>query len=218
MVGGPISLCRQFLEVCLFVAAFATTAKLVERILEKGKPDPVRALKEVAPDWKGILLFSFKYIVVFGAISGILVLSASIPVISHRFTEIAASKAFDCSVGLLGAGVAAWLLMPAAIRLLQRPEVAPISVECRRLGTIFVVLASAAGLALENLLNRAEAGMVFDNQSEPTALAVLNTIVVNAPEVLLFIALALLARQAIEGGVRLPSADEPSIPPDLAAE
>jgi hypothetical protein len=107
--------------------------------------------------------------------------------------------------------------MPAAIRLLQAPAIAPGFVERRRLATIFVVLASAAALRLENLVGWVEARAIFDNPWELNVISALNAIAANVPEILLFIALALLA---LESGVTAevhegPDAD--ALPPEQAA-
>ena len=65
------------------------------------------------------------------------------------------------------------------------------------MGMIFAVATSASALALEYLVGKAETALTVDNQWEGEAVAVVNTIVINAPEVLLFIALALLAMQGL---------------------
>ncbi|HTW78287.1 MAG TPA: hypothetical protein VME23_01965 [Terracidiphilus sp.] len=195
VVLKPVGLCKDFLEVCFYVVALAMTAKLVGMIFEGKKPDILAALKEIAPEWRGILMFSLKYLVALGVTGAVMILITSSALVSQRLLEIVASKAFVYPVGLaLEAGVA-WVLMPAAMRLLQTPNVAQVSVQCRRLGTVFAVLTSAAALGLEYIVGSVEAKVVLDNQWELTAVSALNSIVVNAPEVLLFIALAWLAVQ-----------------------
>jgi hypothetical protein len=108
--------------------------------------------------------------------------------------------------------------MPTAIRFLRSPDTAPVSAEVRNRGTIFYVLTSAVALALENIIGRAEATMVFEKRWELAAVSAVNSIVVNTPEVLLFIALALLAF----GGTRDPSTrenqDAPTLPSEQAVE
>jgi len=69
-----------------------------------------------------------------------------------------------------------------------------------------------------DILNWAEAGVTFDNQVEVFALSVANTIVENVPEVFLFIALALLARQGLAEALKPASAEDVAIPPELAPE
>jgi len=49
---------------------------------------------------------------------------------------------------------------------------------------------------LQYLVGKAEATVLLDNQWESNAIAAVNSIIINSPQVLLFIALALLALQA----------------------
>jgi hypothetical protein len=105
------------------------------------------------------------------------------------------SKVLLYVFGLVGEGCLAWLLVPAAIRLL-RPQGNPtISAQDRNIGVVFAVSASAGSLALEYLVGKAETIVMLDKLWEGEAIAVVNTIIINAPQVFLFIALALLAIQ-----------------------
>ena len=218
MVMVPIGICQHFLEVCFFTVAFAMTAKLSGMVLEEQKPDTISALKAIRSRWGEILLFSLKYMVLLGVIGAVMMLSTSVAMISYRLLEIAASKAFVYPVTLALEAGAGWLLIPPAIRLVQTPGAPPISTETRTLGTILMVLTSAAALALENLVNRVEAGAMLENQLEITAVAVMNTIVVNAPEVFLFIGLSLLARQGM-GEAEVPAgAEAETLPPQQLAD
>jgi hypothetical protein len=85
------------------------------------------------------------------------------------------------------------VLIPSAIRLLKVPRALPVSNEFRKLGTILMVTTSAMALALGGIIDKVEAGVMFENQLEVFAVSVANSIVENVPEVFLFIALALLA-------------------------
>jgi hypothetical protein len=100
MVTIPVGLCKQFLEVSFVVAALSLTAKLVCMILEERTPDLNIALKEIAPGWREILLFSLKYMVVLGAVGAVMILPASSALISYRLSEITASMAFVYPVTL----------------------------------------------------------------------------------------------------------------------
>ena len=202
LVSIPIGLCREFLTVCLFVVALAMTAKLVAMILAEQEPRMAETLKGLVPAWRAILLFSLKYMLALGVLDLVMILSTTSAMSSYRLLEIAASKAFIYPVSLAWEAGIAWLLMPSAIQLLRVPNIATVSIECRKRGTVFAVLASATALALENLVGLAEARVSFDNQWELIAVSALNSIVVNASEVLLFISLALLAAECprdIEG-------------------
>jgi hypothetical protein len=193
MVAMPLGICRRFLGVCLFVAALVMTAKLVGSILENQKAEIVGALKKIVPEWRGIFMLSLKYTLAVGAVGVVMALSTSLMPISYKVAEFVASKVFVYPVTLALEGGVAWLLMPSAIRLLRPPGAESVSVQGRRWGTISMVLLSAAGLALQNIVGMAEAKVTFDSRWEFSAVSALNSIVVNAPEVLLFILLALLA-------------------------
>jgi hypothetical protein len=52
-------------------------------------------------------------------------------------------------------------------------------------------------LALRYLVGKAEAAVVVHNQWESWAIAVINTVILNTPQVFLFIALSLLALQGL---------------------
>jgi hypothetical protein len=218
MVIYPLGFCREFLDVCFFVLAFAMTSKLVGMILNEQRPDLVMALKEIMQRWRGILLFSLKYMLLNGAGAAVFILLTFSPSISNRISELAASKVILYALGLVWEGCLAWLLMPAAIRLLQAPNIVPVSRENRTLGTIFTILAAAVSLVLEFFVGRAEAGIIFENQWELTAATAMNSIVVNAPNVLLFIALALLAYGSI-GNENIHSIPEVVLlPPESLSE
>jgi hypothetical protein len=59
------------------------------------------------------------------------------------------------------------------------------------LGTGFAVATSASALALEYLVGKAEAVIILDKQRKGEAIAVVVTVVINAPQVLLLIGFAI---------------------------
>jgi hypothetical protein len=63
----------------------------------------------------------------------------------------------------------------------------------RNLGVSFVVVTSALSLALQSTVGKAESTVMLDKPWEGWTIAIVNTFVINAPEVLLFIGLALWA-------------------------
>jgi hypothetical protein len=77
--------------------------------------------------------------------------------------------------------------------LRKHPVRAPAQV--RNKGAILVILTTAAQLALGICLSKLEAPMLFDSQWQITALSVFNSIIANAPDALLFVALALLTAE-----------------------
>jgi hypothetical protein len=208
IVGAPLGLVKEFLEVCLFVVALFVTRELVFMVLEERRPELTAVMRPVLPRYREVMLLSIQYMavmVVFGLFLAFLTNSSITP---WRLHEIGLSRVFTLTYGLVGEGCLAWLLIPAAIRLL-RPVGAPaVSTKERKLGTVFAVATSAGSLGLEYLIGKGEAAFVLNSQWEGWAMAVANTIVINAPMVILFIALSALAIQ--ETGERESAAVEPA--------
>ena len=190
MVLGPF---RWWLDTCFLVVALVVTAKLVGMILDGNSPQLVRALKDTLLEWRGILQFSFKCFLAFGAIGAVMLLLTTSATVSLRLLAFLASKAVNYPIALVLEGCAAWLLMPSAMRLLQVSDDVEVTTQTRKVGTAYVVLTSGAGIVLGILIAMAEAGLRFENQFELSAVTAANSIVENAPTVFQFIALALLA-------------------------
>ncbi|HEV2488029.1 MAG TPA: hypothetical protein VGT08_21085 [Terracidiphilus sp.] len=136
MVMYPQGVLKQLLEVCLFVVALATTKNLVKMILEAQRPDMVAAVRALVPEYREILLFSLKYMVVMAFFGGVIVLISYVLTQEH-FREFAFSKIFVAVYGLVAEGCLAWLLVPSAIRLLRDPGSHTVSTRDRQTGTIF---------------------------------------------------------------------------------
>ncbi len=199
MIIYPLSFLRQFLEVCFFVVALVATKNLTHVILDEQRPDMIAAVRGIVPRFREVLLFSLKYMAVLAAFGGVLIVFTSSPLTSERLHELAFSKVFLYACGLVVEGCLAWLLVPAAIRLLRPPGNSTVSAHQRKTGVAFAVATSASSLALDCLVRKAETLVTLENQWEGLAFAIVNTIIINAPQVLLFIALALMASQWIEG-------------------
>lgn len=196
MVMYPSAFLKYLVEVCLFVVALTVTKNLVCMILNQQRPDLTGALQGILPRSREVLLLSLKYIAVMAVLGGVLIVIGSSPLTSDRIHQIALSKAFVYVFTLAGEACIAWLLLPPVMRLLRPPGAPIITNADRKLGTAFAVAASASALLLEYLIGRAESTVTFDRPWEGEASAVMNTVVVNTPQVLLFIALGLLALQA----------------------
>jgi hypothetical protein len=115
----------------------------------------------------------------------------------NHFQELYSSKVILYAYSLVGEGCLAWVLVPAAIRLLRPPHSPAISVQARKWGVLAAVTTSMVVLALRYLVGKAEAAVVVHNQWESWAIAVINTVILNTPQVFLFIALSLLALQGL---------------------
>jgi hypothetical protein len=208
MIVTPVGLLKQFLEVCLFVAALTATKSLVQTILEEKRPDMAASLHGIRLRYPEVLLLSIKYMAMWGVLGGMLVVLASSPLTSERFHEFALSKVFVNVFGLLSEGCVAWLLVPATIRLLRAPGSPVISSHERRIGVVFAVASAAASLALQFLIGKAETTLVLDLPWEGEAVAVVNAVFVNMPNVMLFITLSLLAIQGANAETSLAGEDQ----------
>ncbi len=195
MVTYPSSFLKYLMEVCLFVVALAATRNLVCMILSGQRPEFLGALRRVLPHSREVLLLSLKYIAVLAMLVGVLAIVGTSPLTSDRIHELALSKVFIYVFALLGQAFLAWLLLPAAIRFLQAPATSIITSSSRKVGTAFAVASSASALLLEYFVGNAESAITSDKPWEGGAIAVVNTVIINMPQVLLFIALTLLAHR-----------------------
>ncbi len=195
MVTYPSAFLKYLVEVSFFFVALAATKNLVCMILNEQRPDMIRALRSVLPRSREVLLLSIKYIAVLAVFGAAMVVIGSSPLTSDHIHELALSKAFIYVFALAGQACLAWLLLPAAIRLLQPPGTPIITKAGRRLGTAFAVASSGCALLLEYFVGKVESALTFDKPCEGHAIAMMNTAIINMPQILLFIALALLALQ-----------------------
>lgn len=192
---APIGLATIFVVVSLFVIALVVTAGMVDAIGREENPDARAALAGIAPRCRRILLFSLVFLAAFGfAGAGVLLPAVYLLKVVHRL-ELAPSTALSFGLAPVVVGCAAWMVTPLAIRLLRAGATGPVSVQIRKRGTIMAILAAEAGIALGVISQKFEAHMMFGSRWEGTALSLLNSILANAPDVLLFIALALLSTE-----------------------
>lgn len=210
MIIYSLGFLKLFLEVCLFVGAFATTSNLVQMIVEESRPEMLAGVRRIAPRSREVLLFSFKYMAVMALIAGALIVLSTSPLTPEYFHELAASKVFIFAFSLVGEACLAWILIPSAIRLLRPPGNPTITPQHRKMGVFFAVATSALSLALQFIVGRAESTVILDKPWEGWGIAVVNTVIINAPQVLLFIALALLA--TLSTSEETSPATEPEMP------
>jgi len=197
LVMYPLGLLKVLLEVCLFVMALAATSNLVQMLREKQAAGIIAAVRRVFPRFAEVLLFSVKYVLALTVIGAFMIVLTGSPLASERVQRLLVSKAFLYLYGLAVMAGIAWLLVPSAIRLLRPPGDSTVSNKIRRLGVVIAVAATAGTQALQYLVGKLEAGAILKTQWERVAISVVNTLVVNAPQVLLFIALSLLAVQQL---------------------
>jgi hypothetical protein len=108
----------------------------------------------------------------------------------------------------IGTGCTAWLVLPAAMRLI-RGEANLVSTKIKKQGTIVAVLTLEAGEMIAFLLPTLEKRVLLNTEETRGIVWVINSVVANSPYALLFIALALLAsasagQEDLNKGSKLP--------------
>jgi hypothetical protein len=193
MAYAPVGFATIFAVVCLFVAALMVIARMVEAISSGQSPNFRASLTKVIRRWRRILLISVKFLVACGvfSVAAAFLAYSLLGALHHR--EVVTSAIFLNLGTLLLACCLALLLTPSAIRLLQADKRAQVPSESGRRAMVFAAVATEAGILLGMLAQKLEAGMVLDYKWEVTTLSALNSILANAPNSLLFVALALLA-------------------------
>jgi len=199
------------------VLALVATAGMGDAIGHEQKIDGSEILAGLRLRWTRILLFSLVSLVTFGAFMGgggallFLILRRL-----HR-QELLTSSFSALGMITITVGCAVWLLMPMAIRLLRADRTVPIPYRTRNLGTFLAIVACEASAVVGMTLQRAEASVQLDTQFEWLVLRAFNSVVANAPDVLLFVAIALLSQQSYEmaengGGSRVRALFQTAMP------
>ncbi len=192
---APIGIITIVAVVWLFAAALVATADIVDAIRgEQRGLDKTEILAHVAAHWRRILLFSLRFLITIGVfVAGTTGLSYYLLFLTHR-QDLLTSFWFLTAQILVGVGCTAWLVMPATIRLLEGAAVL-VPPQTKRQGTILAMLAAATGSAIGYFLPKLESSMLLSSRWETTAFSFFGSVIANAPDALLFIALALLATE-----------------------
>jgi hypothetical protein len=189
----PIGFVVVFAVVCLFVVALMTTAWMVDAINREQKTDVRGILAGVLQRWKRILLFTLLSLVAFGAsMGGVGALLFFVLYLAHR-PDLRTSHLSALGMSPVFVGCATWVLVPMAIRLLRADKTIVVAFRARNIGAITAILAVVAGALLDFFLWKAEGRVQLDMQFERWMLAAFNSVVANAPDVVLFVGIALLA-------------------------
>lgn len=188
-VTTPIALLEGYLEICFFVVALLVTKELVWMVKENQLPNLVKSVQAVAPRLREVLVFSLKY----GALLGVLEILIAVPLALDPIRRFTLWNELSYLSGFIAEACLAWLLVPSAIHLLRPPNSLNAPTDQRIMGTVLAVVTSAGCLALQYLLGNAEAELPIYTQADSSLIAMANTVVINLPQVMLFIGLALLA-------------------------
>jgi hypothetical protein len=189
----PIAIVTIVAVVWLFVAAFLVTAAMVRSIEREQALDERKILADIATGWHRILLFALKLLVTLGVFfAGTTALLFSLLFIAHR-QDLLRSPWMIVAMLPIAVGGSVWTVMPAAMRLLKQEPARLDSIQTRNQGAILAILTSEAGVALGLLTSKLETPMLITSHWEFTALSIINSVIANAPDTILFVALVLLA-------------------------
>lgn len=192
---APIGIATIIAVVCLFVAALSATAVMVDSIEREQRPEAREILADIAAHWRRILLFALRFLITFGVFAaGTMVPSYYLLYLAHR-QDLLTSFWLVAGLMLVVVGCTAWLIMPATMRLLRGEAAVKVLAQTRNRGTILAILAVEAGVMLGFFVPKLEASILLTSRWEITALSVFNSVIANAPDALLFVALALLASE-----------------------
>jgi hypothetical protein len=190
---APIAVASVIAIVWLFVAAILATDAMVGSVGREQRPNFREMLADLAARWWRALLFALRLLLTFAVFAvGTVALSFYLLYLLHR-RDLFTAHWLSTGLMLLSAGPVAWLVMPAAMRLIGGGAAVHASARTRNQGTILVILAVGIGIALGFILPKMEPWRLFNSQWEITAVSVFNSFVVNAPFAVFFVALAVLA-------------------------
>jgi hypothetical protein len=160
----PIGIGSIIAVVWLFVAALVWTAVMVDVFENEQRPDARDILTRVVARWRTILLFALRFLLTFGVFSAVTGgLTYSLLFLVHR-QEFLTSYWLVAGMMVLPVGGAAWLVMPAALRLLGEDASATVATKTKLQGTILALAAMEAGVALGFLLSNLEGPMLINSQ------------------------------------------------------
>jgi hypothetical protein len=188
----PIAIATVVVIVCLFVASLLVTVDMVDSIENGQRPDGRAIFISLAAHWQKIILFTLRFLITF------LLFTAGTVALSYylffrmHLQDFHTPFWFDAGMMPVVVGCTVWLAMPAAMRLLRGEAAVIVPAQTRNQGTILAILVTEAGLALGFFLQKLETSMMLNSRSEITLYSAFDTMIANAPDVLLFVALALL--------------------------
>lgn len=145
-VFTTVEIATEFTILCLFVAAFMVTAKMVEAIGCGQAPDMRAAWTKVVPYWRRILIFSAKFVAVCIVLTVAAVVLAIVLLAAIHHPEFLKSTAFNNMTMITVACCLMLVLTPAAIRILQADKETRVPKESRKCAMVFTVGATKAGM------------------------------------------------------------------------
>ncbi|MGP8270899.1 MAG: hypothetical protein ACLQLH_12575 [Terracidiphilus sp.] len=190
---APVGFVTMFIVVFLFVIAMVATAQMVNAVARDQRPELNKSLNGIASRWPEILKFAFKFLFTWLLLFSVTVWILAVLVNEMHQSELPTSLWVSSIEAIFITFCMARFLTPAVIRLLRSPNLEPVSVMVRRLGTILALLVISIEGLLGIITQPVDARLMIDIPAVREAVILLTKLAVNIPYVLLFIGLALLA-------------------------
>jgi hypothetical protein len=179
----------------LFVFALVVTSKLVAMVLAEREPDLMAALKASALRWRSILGFSVKSFIAVPVIFAIFIFPMVFFLLKVCRTELVQDLGPVSIVVLIPISCAAWLLIPATVRLLSTSELEVVSTKTHRHGALVAIVAIAATSVIFLVIPRLEAGLQLESRAALIAVSVVHGLLINSAFAPLFVALSVLSSE-----------------------
>jgi hypothetical protein len=216
LLSTPIKVGTPIANFLLYMMAFVVTASLVSAILADRRPNLSAAVSSLRAYPRNFLLFFLKFCLVEVVVSVPYVAAWLLVTYTHLGVLISPSflgTAADTYVWppLIGVCVT-WFFAPMAITLL-RPSGEPALAEGQmRLGRYAAMIGVGATFVIQYLVRMSEKRVTLDSNIEWTVLHAFNSLLINFPFILIFIALALVAAEEAQEETN----NEPSLLQKLA--
>ncbi len=198
LLSAPLQWLTTYVNACIYVVALVLTTALVAIILRGEKPDLAAALPALRTYPRRILLFALILLALTMVLTAFIGLPLSYVLnVKYLKSQILISVAI-VGIELLGMLCSAWIMAPIAVALIRPKDTIAVSAEPKRLARDFAILSGAATIALSQLLSLLIVKLVAASHLVAHVLPViwsLNSLIVNSPFILLFIALALIAAE-----------------------
>jgi hypothetical protein len=189
---GPVGFAAELTCVYLLVFALVVTSGLLELIFSEQEPDLKSALKSATVRWRAILWFSFKALFVALVLMAITMIPL-VSLLSEAHPNLFQSPILLSAVVLILGASAAWLLIPAAFRLLQNSKREIIDSNVRTKGVVCAIVATSFTIGLGFIAPKLGAVMQLDTPAEFTVVCIMVELLVNSAFAPLLVALSLLA-------------------------
>jgi hypothetical protein len=195
LLAAPLGWATDYVNACLYIAALVLTAALVVTILRSEKPSAAAALPTLRTYLKRILIYALIFCALTLALTDLILLPTSYLLSGRLERSQILLNGTMLGEQLLSLICTAWIMAPLAIALVRPADAAAVSAERKKLGRIAAMLAGAVTIVLEELSALLIIRHVRFSHFGLAVFNPVNSLVVNSPLILLFIALAVIAAE-----------------------